>query len=229
MLCWRWGMRGGLWSSLGSRKVCRDSRAGERCELMRVVCAELKSKHRLFFSPFPELSVISSRATHTADALVAGIEAHIAHGHYAQAETDSKALAALALRGIEFYDTFDQTRLKWIVTTGYVSFALYTLIYTIETYGTTTKSTSLGERPSRALDTAVALLAAVVVTIFVLEKTPWYCLYASFPVYFGRSLLQYALGKSSVFRCNGKNAKDVAVSLSGVAATLGVLFAIAVS
>jgi hypothetical protein len=102
----------------------------------------------------------------------------------------------LALRGIDFYDTFDQTRLKWIVTSGYVSFTLYTLIYTVKTYGTRTQSTPHKAQPSLSLDAAIILFSSIVTALFVLEKTPWYCLYASFPVFFIRSLLQFQLGTS---------------------------------
>lgn len=175
------------------------------------------------------MSVISDKAIIAAKSRIADIQGKIASGDYAQAETESKELAALALRGIGFYDTFDQIRLKWIVTSGYVSFALYTLIYTIETYGTTASSTMHRASPSLTLDAVIATLSAVVTGLFVLEKTPWYCLYASFPVFFIRSLLQHQLGRSQAGGWKGKTARQVAILMSGVVATLGVLFAIAVS
>jgi hypothetical protein len=153
--------------------------------------AELKSKHRLLFRPFSDLSVISDKASTAARTQAADIEATIAKGDFADAEKQSKELAALALRGIDFYDTFDQNRLKMIVTLGYGSFALYTLIYTIETYGAIVGSRTSQALSSRKLDVAIAGLAAGIAGLFMLEKTPWYCLYASFPLFFMRCLLQH--------------------------------------
>jgi hypothetical protein len=153
--------------------------------------AELKSKHRLLFRPFPDLSVISDKASTTAQTKAANIEATITRGDFATAEKQSKELTALALRGIDFYDMFDQNRLKMIITLGYGSFALYTLIYTIETYGTLAGSKTYQASSSRRLDLAIAGLAAGIAGLFMLEKTPWYCLYASSPVFFMHCLLQY--------------------------------------
>lgn len=197
--------------------------------MTRLICTELKSKHRLLFSPFPELSAISDQAAIAAKSQVADIEAKILKDEHAEAEGQSKDLAALALRGIDFYDTFDQNRLKWIVTSGYVSFALYTLIYTINTYGKTTRSPTHSCPPSPTLDAAIAVFSAVISALFVLEQTPWYCLYASFPVFFVRSLLQYQLGVSHVVGWTAETARRAAVLVSGVIGTLGVLFYIAVS
>lgn len=191
---------------------------------------ELKSKHRLFFSPFPGLSTISDKAAVASHAQVADIESKIASGDYAEAEVESKELAALALRGIDFYDTFDQTRLKWIVTSGYASFALYTLIYTMKTYGTTAQSTLHQASASVSLDAAIAALTAGIVTVFVLEKTPWYCLYAGFPLFFVRCLLQY--GRSNMFSARKwrvMSGKQAVAFVASVVASIGALFYVAVS
>jgi hypothetical protein len=145
----------------------------------------------LLFSPFPDLSVISDKATTAARTQATDIEGIIAKGDFATAEEQSKELAALALRGIDFYDTFDQNRLKMIVTAGYGSFALYTLIYTMKTYGSLASSSTHQAPASKRLDLAIAGLAAGIASLFMLEKTPWYCLYASFPLFFMRCLLQH--------------------------------------
>jgi hypothetical protein len=188
---------------------------------------DLKSKHRLLFRPFPDLSVISDKASTTAQTQAANIDAIITRGDFADGDKQSKDLSALALRGIDFYDTFDQNRLKTIVTAGYGSFALYTLIYTIETYGTLAGSKRYQAPSSKRLDLVIAALAAGIAGLFMLEKTPWYCLYASFPLYFMRCLLQYwSHGVGGARRPAGQG--EVLKVAASAAASLCILFYMAV-
>lgn len=194
---------------------------------LRGLCVELKSKHRLLFSPFPDLSVISDKASTAAHTRATDIEAIIAKGDFAAAGEQSKRLAALALRGIDFYDTFDQNRLKMIVTTGYVSFDLYTLIYTIETYGAVAGSRISQATSSKRLDLAIAGLAAGIAGLFMLEKTPWYCLYASFPLFFIRCLVQYWTKRVEGVREPAGQGEVLKVAASA-AASLCILFYMAV-
>lgn len=193
-----------------------------------IFVVDLKSKHRLLFSPFPDLSVISHKASTAAQAQVAEITAKMEEGDFADAEQESKELAALALRGIDFYDTFDQNRLKLIVTSGYVSFALYTLIYTVETYGLPSRTAMHFDSPSPKLDVAIAGVATGIVGLFVLEKTPWYCLYASFPLFFIRCLLQHWDRRTGGLREHNGMREVVKVAASAVA-SLVILFYMAVS
>ena len=193
---------------------------------MTLCAVELKSKHRIFFRPFPELSVISGKASTAAQHIVASIEAQIFRGDFAVAERESNQLAALALRGIDFYDTFDQNRLKWIVTSGYILFALYTLLYTIMIYGPTARLAA--NEPSVKLDVALAGIATGVAGLFMMEKTPWYCLYTSFPLFFARCLLQFGIkGAGNLWKIGGLWGITKVAASAG--ASIAALFCMAVS
>ena len=159
---------------------------------------------------------------------VAEIEAKIAKGDFEVAEKDSQRLAALVLRGIDFYDTFDQNRLKLIVTWGYASFALYTLLYTMMTYGSTARTRKVTPVPSLKLDIAIAGLAAGIVGLFIMEKTPWYCLYVSFPLFFTRCLLQSWIRRTGNVR-GLQHSREVAKFVAIAGASIAALFYMAVS
>lgn len=153
----------------------------------------------------------------------------MAKGDFEVAEKDSQRLAVLALRGIDFYDTFDQNRLKLIVTWGYASFALYTLLYTIMTYGSTARTgTDTPLLPSLKLDIAIAGLAAGIAGLFIMEKTPWYCLYASFPLFFTRCLLQSWIKRTGNVR-RLEHSREVAKVVASAGASIAALFYMAVS
>lgn len=183
------------------------------------------------FRPFPELSILSDKASANASDRITSIRRRIANGNYAAAESESKALAGLALRGIDYYDTFDQMRLKYIVTSGYVSFALYTLVYIIETYGTRKdQQSSIAVAPSGTLDTMMFIVPSAITALFALERTPWYCLYAAFPLFYVRCLLQYAQHRyiTNWQKSGGYGMSSILMSLSQCVLAIGVLFYIAV-
>jgi hypothetical protein len=194
--------------------------------------SELKSRHRLLFRPFPELSIFSDKAVATASNHITAIEGMIADGHYPTAERDSKALAALALHGIDYYDTFDQTRLKWIVTTGYVSFALYTLVYITEKYGTNKdRRPGIPITSSQTLDMVMLTISASITALFAFERTPWYCLYAAFPLFYVRCLLQYLQHRycTTQHQSPRYGIYNILMTLTQCVLAVGVLFYIAVS
>jgi hypothetical protein len=91
---------------------------------------------------------------------------------------------------IDLCNTFGQTRYKWIVTAVYVSFALCTPISTIQTYGTTIASAVRETLPTGTMSTVIAMSSVAVYALVVLEKKPWCCLCACFPVLSVRSVLQ---------------------------------------
>ncbi|KAJ9114219.1 hypothetical protein QFC22_005671 [Naganishia vaughanmartiniae] len=191
---------------------------------------ELKSRHRLMFRPFPDLSILSDKASINASNHVSDITRQIENRNYDAAEQESKDLARLALRGIDYYDTFDQTRLKWIVTAGYVSFALYTLVYIVEKYGNNKdRRSGIVIAPSRTFDMVILVISGSVTALFALERTPWYCLYASFPLFYVRCLLQYAQHRYFTTRqqVEGHGFYSVVMSLSQCVLAVGVLFYIA--
>ncbi|KAJ9092458.1 hypothetical protein QFC21_006840 [Naganishia friedmannii] len=191
---------------------------------------ELKSRHRLMFRPFPELSILSDKASNNASARVGTITHQIARGNHQVAESESKALAGLALRGIDYYDTFDQMRLKWIVTAGYVSFGLYTLVYIVEKYGTNKdRRSGITMASSPSLDTAILVVSSAMTALLAFERTPWYCLYAAFPLFYIRCLLQYVQHRYSTARqqAGGSGMYSIVMSLGQCGAAVGVLFYIA--
>lgn len=131
---------------------------------------DLKAQHRLWMRPYPQLPDLGH--THLARA-----RALMDARRYARAGHELGLLAAHAIDGLTYYDTYDRRSLQAIVGIGYASFGLYILAYTPRA----------ASRKSIDAATLAALLAFAVLSIY--QRTPWHLLYVAFPAFFIRGCL----------------------------------------
>jgi len=112
----------------------------------------------------------------------------IKRGDYRAAATESRTIAGLALEGLTYYDTYDQARLRIIVSLGYLSFSIYTLLYIRHVFGTSTPSKIIPMN-TLALDVLSIGLGILVLAGAAVERSPWHALYAAFPIYLVRAII----------------------------------------
>jgi len=112
----------------------------------------------------------------------------IKRGDYRAAAIESRTIAGLALEGLTYYDTYDQARLRIIVSLGYLSFSIYTLLYIRHVFGTSTPSKIIPMN-TLALDVLSIGLGILVLAGAAVERSPWHALYAAFPIYLVRAII----------------------------------------
>jgi hypothetical protein len=112
----------------------------------------------------------------------------IKRGDYRAAAIESRTIAGLALEGLTYYDTYDQARLRNIVSLGYLSFSIYTLLYIRHVFGTSTPS-RIVPMNTLALNTLSISLGILVLAGAAVERSPWHALYAAFPIYLVRAII----------------------------------------
>lgn len=180
--------------------------------------------HKLFFQPFPKLLRLYGE-----DAF-AHIQALQDKGEFTAAGLIAREIIALALEGLSYYDTYDRTKLRFLVSTGYLSFMVYCLLYVSEKYGVHKDQKSRGGSPvvrQTLFDIVGIFLGAMALIVFCYEGTPWHAVYSAFPIYFMTTIAQDLWSKRSriVFGSASTWLKRVIqVTLYGAA-----LFAMAVS
>ena len=112
----------------------------------------------------------------------------IERGDYRAAAIESRTIAGLALEGLTYYDTYDQARLRNIVSLGYLTFSIYTLLYIRHVFGTSTPS-KIVPMNTLALDAVSIGLGVLVLAGAAVERSPWHALYAAFPIYLIRAII----------------------------------------
>jgi hypothetical protein len=145
---------------------------------------ERTSARKLFFRPFPKLLNLYGE-----DAL-RRVQTLQDQEDYTEAGVTARKIAGMALEGLIYYDTYDQTRLRSIVSLGYWSFGIYTLLYVRHVFGAPTP-TRVVPINTVALDVISVCVAAVVLAGAAVERSPRHALYAAFPIYLIRAILIY--------------------------------------
>jgi hypothetical protein len=134
------------------------------------------------FRPFPKLlNLYGEDAFSSVRSLMKG-------GDYEAAIHESRTIAGLALQGLTYYDTYDQARLRNIVSLGYLSFSIYTLLYIRHVFGASTPSKIICIN-TLALDAVSISLGVLVLAGAAVERSPWHALYAAFPIYLVRAII----------------------------------------
>lgn len=142
--------------------------------------------------------------------------------------TRARAITGLVLRGLVYYDTYDQSRLRIIVSLGYTLFSIYTLLYVRHVFGIN-RSGDTPRMNTLPLDVVAIGTGALVLAAAVAEKSPWHAIYAAFPIYLGRAILVNLWEGSSGIWLRTHNIAHMSKWIAQVALYSAALVAMAVS
>jgi hypothetical protein len=159
---------------------------------------------------------------------VSSIVQQLDAGDYKNATETAREIAGMALDGLAYYDTYEQVKLRTIVSLGYSFFGIYTLLYVRHVFGIN-KSAHTLHRKTTPVDILVVGAGAMVVVGAVIEKSPWHAIYAVFPIYLGRAILVNLWEGSSGIRIRTHNIAHAVKWLAQLALYSGALVAMAVS
>jgi hypothetical protein len=149
-------------------------------------------------------------------------------GEFTNATETAREIAGMALDGLAYYDTYEQSKLRSIVSLGYTFFGIYTLLYVRHVFGIN-KSAHTLHRKTLPVDILAVAAGARVIVGAVIEKSPWHAIYAAFPIYLGRAILVNIWEGSSGIRIRTHNIAHALKWLAQLALYSGALVAMAVS
>lgn len=91
--------------------------------------------------------------------------------------------------------SYDRYVLRFIVTTGYVGWMIFSGLHVLLTHVVPPRSSKTTISPHSTalspLDILILIMLATTAGVFVYQRSPWtYYLYAAFPIYFFRSILK---------------------------------------
>lgn len=159
---------------------------------------------------------------------VSSIVQQLDAGDYKNATETAREIAGMALDGLAYYDTYEQVKLRTIVSLGYTFFGIYTLLYVRHVFGIN-KSAPTPQRTTLPVDILAVAAGAMVIVGAVIEKSPWHAIYAAFPIYLGRAILVNLWEGSSGIRIRTHNIAHALKWLAQLALYSGALVAMAVS
>jgi hypothetical protein len=180
--CW-WEMPRVSWSNSTLNTVSLIPRS-TYIDIADLALTERIASRKLFFKPYSALNRLGEQDGFKRIDQLQTIGDHSAAGSRA------RDMIALGLEGLTYYDTYDRTRLRTMVTIGYASFAIYTLLYVWQTYGGKSGTATIA-RPIFVIDALCMAVGLVALVSAIVEKTPWHVLYAALPIYLCRTALTY--------------------------------------
>ncbi|KAG7528585.1 hypothetical protein FFLO_06071 [Filobasidium floriforme] len=147
-------------------------------------------------------------------------------GDYKNATETARQIAGMALDGLAYYDTYEQSKLRSIVSLGYTFFGIYILLYVRHVFGIN-KSAPTPQRNALPADILTIAAGATVIVGAVIEESPWHAIYAAFPIYLGRAILVNLWEGSSGIRIRTHNIAHALKWLAQLALYSGALVAMA--
>ncbi|KAG8747688.1 Glycosyl phosphatidyl inositol anchor synthesis [Ceratobasidium sp. 428] len=178
----------------GSEQMARIAVANARAILEQYRVKHLiKASHHLRYKPFPPLAPGAGGALPSGAPELRELERLLAARDWQNARIKAKHLIDITLEGLGYLQRYDRYVLRFIVTAGYVGWMIFSALHVLHTHVVPPRP---GEKVVHAQGTSVLDVLGIttsVVTagIFAYQRSPWtYYLYAAFPIYFYRSILQ---------------------------------------
>lgn len=153
----------------------------------------IKASHHLRYTPFPPLAPAAGGALQPGALELRELERILATRDWQTARSRAKELIDTTLEGLGYLQRYDRYVLRFIVTTGYAGWMIFSALHVLHTHvvpSTSTTTEQTGSEGVSILDVLTTVASVTTAGAFAYQRSPWtYYLYAAFPIYFGRSIL----------------------------------------
>ncbi|KAG8744785.1 Glycosyl phosphatidyl inositol anchor synthesis [Ceratobasidium sp. 414] len=169
-----------------------DARGSE--QMARIAMVNARASRHLRYRPFPPLAPAAGGALPPGALELRELERLLAARDWQTTRIKAKQLIDITLEGLGYLQRYDRYILRFIVTTGYVGWMIFSALHVLHTH--VVPSAPPGKKPVgreglSVLDVFGITILTTTAGVFAYQHSPWtYYLYVVFPVYFGRSILK---------------------------------------